>query len=106
MFIREFNVIDSAASVDQLRRRLKIEELGQYGEPFIPEFVYDAIRKLPRFASMRVRIGRLSFCPSFCLLRACVRDVFTNSACSEATSKTLRNSLASSSKVCTTNAHR
>ncbi|KAH8893482.1 cysteine proteinase [Thozetella sp. PMI_491] len=53
MFMREFNVIDSATSVDQLKRRLKIEELEQYGEPFIPEFVYDAIRRLPRFASMR-----------------------------------------------------
>lgn len=54
MFQREFKVIDSATSVDQLRRRLKSEELEQYGEPFTPEFVYDAIRSLPRFASMRV----------------------------------------------------
>ncbi|KAK8089285.1 hypothetical protein PG997_004246 [Apiospora hydei] len=53
MFTREFKVIDSAGSVDQLRMRLKSEELEQYGEPFTPEFVYDAIRKLPRFASMR-----------------------------------------------------
>jgi hypothetical protein len=55
--MREYNVIDSAVSVDQLRRRLKNEELEQYGEPFTPEFVYDAIRKLPRFASMRVRLA-------------------------------------------------
>ncbi|KAK8138825.1 ubiquitin thiolesterase [Apiospora sp. TS-2023a] len=53
MFMREFDVIDSAASVEQLRRRLKSEELEQYGEPFTPEFVYDAIRKLPRFAGMQ-----------------------------------------------------
>lgn len=53
MFMREFKVIDSAVSAEQLRRRLKSEELEQYGEPFTPEFVYDAIRKLPRFASMR-----------------------------------------------------
>lgn len=53
MFMREYKVIDSAVSVEQLRRRLKNEELEQYGEPFTPEFVYDAIRKLPRFASMR-----------------------------------------------------
>lgn len=58
MFQREFNVIDSAASVEQLRRRLKSEELEQYGEPFTPEFVYDAIRTLPRFASMRVSYSR------------------------------------------------
>ena len=52
----EYKVIDSAVSIDQLRRRLKNEELEQYGEPFTPEFVYEAIRKLPRFASMRVSI--------------------------------------------------
>jgi ubiquitin carboxyl-terminal hydrolase 10 len=52
--MREFKVIHSAASVDLLRRRLKSEELEQYGEPFTPEFVYEAIRTLPRFASMRV----------------------------------------------------
>jgi ubiquitin carboxyl-terminal hydrolase 10 len=54
--MREFRVIDAAPSVDLLRRRLKSEELEQYGEPFTPEFVYDVIRKLPRFASMRVCI--------------------------------------------------
>ncbi|KAI0152915.1 cysteine proteinase [Xylariaceae sp. FL1272] len=53
MFMREYKVIDSAVSVDQLRRRLKSEELEQYGEAFTPEFVYDAIRQLPRFASMQ-----------------------------------------------------
>ncbi|KAI1805171.1 cysteine proteinase [Daldinia bambusicola] len=53
MFMREYKVIDSAVSIEQLRRRLKSEELEQYGEPFTPEFVYEAIRKLPRFASMR-----------------------------------------------------
>jgi hypothetical protein len=55
MFQREFNVIASATSSELLRKRLKIDELERYGEPFTPEFVYDAIRKLPRFASMRVR---------------------------------------------------
>lgn len=54
MFMREYHVIDSAVSVEKLRMRLKSEELEQFGEPFTPEFVYDAIRKLPRFASMRV----------------------------------------------------
>lgn len=52
--MREYHVIDSAVSVEKLRMRLKSEELEQFGEPFTPEFVYDAIRKLPRFASMRV----------------------------------------------------
>jgi ubiquitin carboxyl-terminal hydrolase 10 len=53
MFMREFKAIDSAASADQLKKRLKSEEYEKYGEPFTPEFVYDAIRTLPRFASMR-----------------------------------------------------
>ena len=54
MFMREFPVIDAATSVDQLRMRLKDNELEQYGEAFIPEFVYEVIRRLPRFSSMRV----------------------------------------------------
>lgn len=53
MFLREFNVIDSATSIDQLRMRLKDNELEQYGESFSPEYVYDVIRRLPRFAHMR-----------------------------------------------------
>jgi len=53
MFMREFKVIDSAVSVDQLRRRLKNDELEQYGEAFTPEFVYEAMRKLDRFKSMQ-----------------------------------------------------
>ena len=53
--MREFPVIDAAVSVDQLRMRLRDNELEQYGEPFTPEFVYEVIRRLPRFSSMRVR---------------------------------------------------
>ena len=52
--MREFKVIDSAVNVGQLRRRLKAEELEQYGEPFTPEFVYDAIKQLSRFSNMKV----------------------------------------------------
>lgn len=54
--MREFPVIDAAPSVDQLRMRLKDNELEQYGEAFIPEFVYEVIRRLPRFSSMRVSL--------------------------------------------------
>lgn len=54
MFVREFPIIDSAVSVDQLRMRLRDNELEQYGESFIPEFVYEIIRRLPRFSTMRV----------------------------------------------------
>ena len=43
--MREFPIIDSAVSVEQLRMRLKINELEQYGEAFIPEFVYQVIRR-------------------------------------------------------------
>lgn len=54
--MQEYPVIDSASSVDQLRLRLKDSELEQYGEPFIPEYVYEAIKRLPRFSSMRVSL--------------------------------------------------
>lgn len=53
MFMREFRVIDAATSEDQLRLRLKPTELEQYGESFVPEFVYEMIRQLPRFRDMR-----------------------------------------------------
>ncbi|CAM1500825.1 Fc.00g099870.m01.CDS01 [Cosmosporella sp. VM-42] len=53
MFMHEYKVIKSAPTVEPLRRALKNEELERYGEPFTPEFVYEAIRQLPRFASMR-----------------------------------------------------
>lgn len=52
--MREYAVIDAAVSIERLRMRLKDNELEQYGEPFIPEFVYEVIRRLPRFSSMRV----------------------------------------------------
>ncbi|CAL5872340.1 uncharacterized protein PFLUO_LOCUS6602 [Penicillium psychrofluorescens] len=53
MFMREFRVIDAATSEDQLRLRLKPNELEQYGEAFIPEFVYEMVRQLPRFRDMK-----------------------------------------------------
>ncbi|OAA59103.1 ubiquitin hydrolase [Niveomyces insectorum RCEF 264] len=52
LFLREFKVIDRADPVG-LQRRLKSEDLERYGEAFIPEFVYDAIKQLSRFSSMR-----------------------------------------------------
>ena len=54
MFMREFNVIDSAVSTEKLRLRLKDAELEQYGEPLTPEYVYDVIKRLPRFKHMTV----------------------------------------------------
>jgi ubiquitin carboxyl-terminal hydrolase 10 len=53
MFMKEFRVIDAATSEDQLRLRLKANELEQYGDAFAPEFVYDMVRQLPRFRDMR-----------------------------------------------------
>jgi ubiquitin carboxyl-terminal hydrolase 10 len=53
MFMKEFRVIDAARNEEQLRMRLKANELEQYGEAFIPEFVYEVIRQLPRFRDMR-----------------------------------------------------
>lgn len=60
LFIREFSVIDAAASAEQLRLRLKDVELEEYGEAFTPEFVYEVIRRLPRFSSMRVGLDYAS----------------------------------------------
>ena len=54
MFMREFKVLAGAESVEHLRTVLKPDQLELYGDPVTPEYVYDVIRKLPRFASMRV----------------------------------------------------
>lgn len=51
--MREFKIIDGAESAEKLRMRLKDGELEQYGDAVIPEYVYDVIKRLPRFSSMR-----------------------------------------------------
>jgi len=51
--MREYPIIDSATSVEQLRLRLKLDDFEKYGDPFIPEYVYQVIRQLPRFRDMR-----------------------------------------------------
>ncbi|KIW79615.1 hypothetical protein Z517_06228 [Fonsecaea pedrosoi CBS 271.37] len=53
MFVREYPIICSANSVDQLRLRLKPDDYENYGDSFIPEYVYAAIKDLPRFREMR-----------------------------------------------------
>lgn len=53
MFMHEYRVLKSAPTNEQLRKSIRGEEIERYGEPFTPEFVYEAIRQLPRFASMR-----------------------------------------------------
>ncbi|KAF1983760.1 cysteine proteinase [Aulographum hederae CBS 113979] len=52
-FAREYKIIDSAESAEKLRMRLKQGELEQFGKPFVPEYVYDVIKRLPRFSTMR-----------------------------------------------------
>lgn len=54
--MQEFKVLASASSADQLRHVVRPETYERHGEPFTPEFVYDAIRQLSRFASMEVSI--------------------------------------------------
>jgi ubiquitin carboxyl-terminal hydrolase 10 len=56
LFMREFPIIDSSDSADKLRLRLKSDELEQYGDSFTPEHVYGAIKRLPRFAPMKVSL--------------------------------------------------
>ncbi|KXT12295.1 hypothetical protein AC579_5659, partial [Pseudocercospora musae] len=53
MFMREFKVLAGAESVGVLRSLLRQEQLEQYGDPVTPDYVYEVIRKLPRFAGMR-----------------------------------------------------
>lgn len=58
MFMREFKVLASAETADGLRKLLKQDQLEMYGDAVTPDYVYDVIRKLPRFASMRVSSSR------------------------------------------------
>jgi hypothetical protein len=80
MFMREYSVIDSATTVEQLRLRLKDNELEQYGESFTPDFVYDVMKRLPRFVTMQVSTNLQ-------------QDVRALKLFSGATSKTQRSSL-------------
>lgn len=54
--MKEFRVIDAAPSEEQLRLRLKPNELEDYGEAFTPDFVYEVIRQLSRFRDMQVSL--------------------------------------------------
>lgn len=53
MFMKEYSPIDTAPSVEQLRLRLKPDDLENYGDALRPDFVYESINKLPRFRDMR-----------------------------------------------------
>jgi len=90
--MREFKVIDSATSAEQLRKRLKPEELEQFGDPFTPEVVYDAIRKTKHFSSM---IVRRPMWPK----QAGPGPLDANSCCSAGINKTPKSSWVSFSRV-------
>lgn len=53
MFQHEFKTIHTAPTAAQLQQAIRAEEFDRHGDPFTPEFVYEAIRQLSRFASMR-----------------------------------------------------
>lgn len=58
--MQEFPVIASAESAEKLRKMVKKEEITQYGDSFIPEFIYQAIEPEKRFENMRVCLGYIS----------------------------------------------
>jgi ubiquitin carboxyl-terminal hydrolase 10 len=53
MFMRDFTPITSATTIKELRLRLKDNDVERYGDPLTPVYVYDVIRRLPRFDNMK-----------------------------------------------------
>ncbi|KAH6697023.1 ubiquitin carboxyl-terminal hydrolase [Plectosphaerella plurivora] len=53
LFMKEFPVIQSAESPAALRKILRQEDLVQYDDSFVPEFIYRAIEPEKRFENMR-----------------------------------------------------
>lgn len=53
MFLKEFRILETGTTTEQLRAKLKTSQLEQYGDSFTPEYVYEVIRVLPRFRDMR-----------------------------------------------------
>lgn len=50
----EFKAVTSADNLDQLRRKLKKEDYQPNGDSFLPDMVYNCIRKLSAFATVWV----------------------------------------------------
>lgn len=65
-FMAEFRAITSADNLDQLRRKLKKEDYNPNGDSFLPDMVYNCIRKLSAFATVWVS---KTFFPSVSLER-------------------------------------
>ncbi|KAI5299039.1 hypothetical protein KEM56_003567, partial [Ascosphaera pollenicola] len=53
MFLKEFRILETGTTTEQLRAKLKTSQFEQYGDSFTPEYVYEVIRRLPRFRDMR-----------------------------------------------------
>lgn len=53
-FMAEFKAVTSADDLDQLRRKLKKEDYQPNGDSFLPDMVYNCIRKLSAFATVWV----------------------------------------------------
>lgn len=58
--MREFRVLGPAATPASASG-LKAQDLESFGEPFVPEFLYEVIRNTKSFAHMRVSSGHLLF---------------------------------------------
>lgn len=52
MFMREFRVISPSAAQSQ-PSTLKAQDFEAFGEPFVPEFLYEVIRSMQSFAHMK-----------------------------------------------------
>lgn len=50
--MREFQVLESAQTADELQKKIEPGQLEKFGKAFTPDYVYDVIRTLPRFSSM------------------------------------------------------
>lgn len=58
--MREFRVLGPAAS-PPVASNLKAQDLELFGEPFVPEFLYEVIRNTKRFAHMRVGSAHVTY---------------------------------------------
>ena len=56
VFLREFRVLGALPSYKNLSGHKEKQYLETFGEPFVPEFVYGALREIQRFSSMRVNL--------------------------------------------------
>jgi len=53
VFLREFRIIGTHSAYQNLSGHKEKDYLEIFGEPFVPEFVYGALREIQRFSSMK-----------------------------------------------------